>query len=81
MQLNLEVLRLNLQHSLVKLQMWCKQNGMVFSAENKIMLITIRKKRVRLNENLFCLTYNDIDLQLTTGDKHPEKIASLTLHR
>ena len=32
------------------------------------MLITTRQKRVRLNENLFCLTHNDIDLQLTTGE-------------
>ena len=43
---------------------------MVLNAEKiKMMLITTRQKRVRLNEKLFCLTYNDIDLQLTTGDK------------
>ena len=35
MQPNLEVLRLNLQHSLIKLQTWCKQNGMVLNAEKK----------------------------------------------
>ena len=62
--------RLNLQHYLIKLQTWCKQNDMILKAEKtNVMLITTRQKRVRLNENLFCLTYNDIDLQLTTGDK------------
>ena len=33
------------------------------------MLITTREKRIRLHENIFSLTYNDINLQLTTGDK------------
>ena len=33
--------------------------------KTKAMLITNRQKRVRLKENLSCLTYNDIDLQLT----------------
>ena len=33
MQPNLEVLRLNLQHSLIKLQTWCKQNDIVPIAE------------------------------------------------
>ena len=37
--------------------------------KTKLMLITTRQKRVRLDENLFTLTYNDVILQLTTGDK------------
>ena len=37
--------------------------------QKKVMLITIRQKRIRLHEHLFNLTYNDINLQLTTWDK------------
>ena len=33
------------------------------------MLITARQTRIRLHPDLFNLTYNDINLQLTTGDK------------
>ena len=70
MQSDLETLQSNLHHSLIKLQKWGKQNGMLLKAEKtKIMLITTRKKRIRLHEELFNLTYNDINLQLTTGDK------------
>ena len=54
----------------IKLQKWCEQNGMLLNAEKtKIMLITTRQKRIRLHEDLSNLTYNDINLQLTTGDK------------
>ena len=70
MRSDLETLQSNLQYSLIKLQNWCKQNGMLLNAEKtKIMLITPRQKRIRLHEDLFNLTYNDINLQLTTGDK------------
>ena len=70
MQSDLETLQYNLQYSLIKLQKWCKQNGMLLNAEKtKIMLITTRQKRIRLHEDIFNLTYNDINLQLTTGDK------------
>ena len=66
----LETLQSNLQHSLIKLQKWCKQNGLLLNAEKtKIMLITTRQKPIRLHEDLFNLTYNDIKLQLKTGDK------------
>ena len=47
-----------------------KQGEKIISDETRIMLITTRqKKRVRLDENLFTLTYNDVILQLTKGDK------------
>ena len=72
MQDHLETLQWNLQHSLVSLQVWCKRNGMLLNTDKtKLMLSTTRQKRVRLDENLFTLTYmyNDIILQLTTGDK------------
>ena len=70
MQDNPETLQRNLQHSLVSLQIWCKRNGMLLNTDKtKIMLITTRQQRVRLDENLFTLIYNDVILQLTTGDK------------
>ena len=37
--------------------------------KTKIMLISTRQKRIRLDTRLLSLTYNEIDLQLTTGDK------------
>ena len=70
MQDDLETLQRNLQHSLVSLQIWCKRNGMLLNTDKpKIILITSRQKRVRLDENLFTFTYIDVILQLTTGDK------------
>ena len=67
---DLETLQRNLQHSLLSLQIWCERNGMLLNTDKtKLMLITTRQKRVRLDENLFTLTYNDVILQLTTGDK------------
>ena len=39
------------------------------SDKTKLILITTRQKRVSLDENLFTLIYNDVILQLTTGDK------------
>ena len=33
------------------------------------MLITTRQKRIRQHEDRFNLTYNEINMQLTTGDK------------
>ena len=33
------------------------------------MLITTRQKRLHINENILSLSYNDVELQLTTGDK------------
>ena len=70
MQDDLEILQRNLQHSLISLQIWCKRNVMLLHTDKtKIMLITTSQKRVRLDENLFTLTYNDVILQLTTTDK------------
>lgn len=33
------------------------------------MLITTRQKRQRLDTSLLSLSYNELDLQITTGDK------------
>ena len=37
--------------------------------KTKVMLILTRQKRIRLDTRLLSLTYNEIDLQLTKGDK------------
>lgn len=67
---DLETLRSNLQESLSVLHKWCQQNGMLLNTDKtKVMLISTRQKRIRLDTSLLALTYNDIDLQLTTGDK------------
>ena len=54
MQNDLETLQSNLQHSLIELHKWCKQNDMLLNTEKnkktKIMLITTRQKRIRLHE-------------------------------
>ena len=60
MQNDLETLQRNLQHSLLSLQIWCKRNDMLLNNdETKLMLITTRQKRARLDENLFTPTYNE----------------------
>ena len=69
-QADMGTLRSNLQESLTILQKWCKQNGMLLNTEKtKVMLISTRQKRIRLDTRLLSLTYNETDLQLTTGDK------------
>ena len=67
---DLETLRSNLQESLLILQRWCCQNDMLFNTgKTKIMLISTRQRRISLDASLLSLSYNEIDLQLTTGDK------------
>ena len=39
------------------------------TGKTKVMLITIRQRRIRLDASLLSLSYNEMDLQLTTGDK------------
>ena len=69
-QPDLETLRSNLKESLLILQKWCRQNGMLLNTgKTKVMLITTRQRRIRLDASLLTLSYNEIDLQLTTGDK------------
>ena len=69
-QSDLHELKSNLQNSLLELHTWCQQNGMVLNTEKtKIMLITTRQKRLYVNENNLKLSYNNIDLQVTSGDK------------
>ena len=70
-QTDMGTLRSNLQESLTILQKWCKQNGMLLNTEKtKVVLISTRQKIIRLDTRLLSLTYNETDLQLTTGDKN-----------
>ena len=69
-QPDLETLESNLQEPLLCLQRWCRQNGMLLNTgKTKVMLITTRQRRIRLDASLLSLSYNEIDLQPTTGDK------------
>ena len=69
-QYDKQVLENNLQRSLILLQQWCKENGMLINTDKtKVMFITSRQKRCNLNDASFHLKCNNIDLKLTKGDK------------
>ena len=69
-QFDLNELKANLQKSLIVFRKWCEQNGMLLNTDKtKVMLITTRQKRLHINENILSLSYNDVELQITTGDK------------
>ena len=69
-QFDLNELKANLQKSLIVLRKWCKQNGMLLNTDKtKVMLITTRQKQLHINENILSFSYNDVELQITTGDK------------
>ena len=69
-QYDKQVLENNLQRSLVLLQQWCKENGMIINTDKtKVMFITSQQKRCYLNDASFHLKCNNIDLKLTKGDK------------
>ena len=69
-QNDINQLKNNLQSSLESLHKWCKQNGMVLSADKtKVMLITSKQKRNCLQNPTLALHYNDINIKMTTCDK------------
>ena len=69
-QTNIDQLQSNLQLTLNSLQDWCRQNGMVINTEKtKVMLITTRQKRQRLQKSVLSLRYSDIDIRMSTCDK------------
>lgn len=69
-QTDLNALKSNLQNCLISLHKWCQQNGMLLNTtKTKVMLITTRQKRLHIDDNVLSLTYDNIDLQITTGDK------------
>ena len=69
-QYDLDELKKNLQKSRIALHIWCKKNGMLLNTDKtKLMIITTRQKRLHIDENILTLSYNDTELQITTGDK------------
>ena len=63
------VIQNNTQMALNILESWCKNNRMVLNpAKTKVPLITSSQKRYRCQKPL-SLKYNDIALEVTTGDK------------
>ena len=69
MQSDLETLQSNLQYPLLNCRNGVNKMAFFLTLKRKIMLITTRQKRIRLHEDLSNLAYNDINLQLTTGNK------------
>ena len=61
----------NLQVALNILQTWCENNGMVLNpSKTKVLLITTSQKRSRLlNSKSLSLKYDNITLDITSGDK------------
>ena len=39
--------------------------------KSKVMLIKTRQKRLHINANILSHSYNDVELQITKGDKIP----------
>ena len=69
-QKELHTFNSNLQKALESLKECCRQNGTTHNTENtKVMLLATRQKRLHINESILSLTYNSIDLQITTGGK------------
>ena len=67
---SLEAIEQNLQQSLNKLYIRCRNNGMVInSAKTNAMLIATRQKRQRLNTSHLDLLYMDETLKMISSDK------------
>lgn len=69
-QSNIKSLETNLQNALILLTKWCRENGMVLNTEKtKVMLITSRQKRTIMKDKNLLLSYNDVELKLTSNEK------------
>ena len=69
-QFDLTILKSNLQTSLLALHDWFKQNGMLLNTEKtKVMVITTRQRKLNINVNILSLSYNNVELEVTIGDK------------
>lgn len=69
-QSNMQTLQQNLQNSLILLNRWCRENGMVINTDKtKVMLITSRQKRYNLQNNSLILNLNEVDLKLSSNEK------------
>ena len=57
-------------HSKITIHIWCKNNGMILnSAKTKVMFVTTKQKRQRLDDDNLNLLYNNDPLQAVTNDK------------
>jgi len=62
-------LEISLQNALNKLDNWCTYNGMVVNTgKTKILLISTRKKRTKLDSDELCLTWKEERLQMVCQD-------------
>ena len=69
-QSNIQTLQQNLQNSLILLNKWCRENGMVINTDKtKVMLITSRQKRYNLQNDNLLLNSSGVDLKLSSNEK------------
>ena len=69
-QSNVQTLERNLQNSILLLNKWCRENGMVINTDKtKVMFITSRQKRYNLNNTDLSLNFKGADLKLTSNEK------------
>ena len=69
-QTNMQTLERNLQNSLLLLNKWCRENGIVMNTDKtKAMLIISRQKRYNLKNSDLSLNFKDADLKLTSNEK------------
>ena len=60
----------NLQKALDSVYTWCLENGMLINIEKtKLMLIASRQKRNSLIDSDLKITFNDIDLKISSNEK------------
>ena len=69
-QSNIQTLQQNLQNSLILLNKWCRENGMVINTDKtKVMLITSRQKLYNLQNDNLLLKSCGVDLKLSSNEK------------
>ena len=69
-QSSMETLQRNLQNLLILLNKWCRENGMVINTDKtKVMLITSRQKRYKLQNDSLFLNSDGVDLKLSSNEK------------
>ena len=70
MILQFMILERNLQNSLLLLNKWCRENGMIINTDKtKVMLIKSRQKRYNLKNTDLSLNFKGADLKLTSNEK------------
>ena len=64
------ILETNLQKAMDSVYTWCLENGMLINTEKtKLMLIASRQKRNSLIDSDLKITFNDIDLKISSNEK------------